>query len=278
MTVALMYHALYPGNNPSTIATEDRPYAVSEAAFVEQLNCLNTLRVGLLPEHQLAPYESSPGGCQDGVAEKKSVLLGNTLLPDVVITFDDGHISNVEIALPHLISHGLSAYFFITTGYVNKRQDFCAPSSLRMLADAGMVVGSHGVSHQFFDDLSPAETLSELQSSRTQLSEWCAKPVSCLSFPGGRYREDTLRTARSVGFTQLFGSRFGTIEPKPTLTPHALSRIAIRQGTSIDDFTRIVAHDPRYFRRQRLLGGTKRVTRRQRGKARGFDVRLARMG
>ena len=33
------------------------------------------------------------------------------------VTFDDGHISNFEYALPALLSRGLSARFFITVGW-----------------------------------------------------------------------------------------------------------------------------------------------------------------
>ena len=35
------------------------------------------------------------------------------------VTFDDGYIDNVELALPILQSHGLSATFFVATGYLD---------------------------------------------------------------------------------------------------------------------------------------------------------------
>ncbi|HAT32719.1 MAG TPA: carbohydrate esterase family protein [Janthinobacterium sp.] len=38
------------------------------------------------------------------------------------ITFDDGYADNAEVALPLLLRHGLSACFFIATGYLNGGQ------------------------------------------------------------------------------------------------------------------------------------------------------------
>ncbi len=40
MTVVLMYHALYRDDDTSLIDDEDLPYAVSESAFIEQMDLL----------------------------------------------------------------------------------------------------------------------------------------------------------------------------------------------------------------------------------------------
>lgn len=45
-------------------------------------------------------------------------------LPDnaVMITFDDGYLDNHDTALPLLLRHGLTAVFFVTTGYIGTGQ------------------------------------------------------------------------------------------------------------------------------------------------------------
>ena len=124
MSVVLMYHALFRGSDTSAIDQEDLPYAVSEADFCAQLDLLATRQVGVY----------SPGEA-----------------PEVVITFDDGHQSNLEIAATQLQARGLSAYFFITSGFIGRRAHFLSAAELHALAAVpGMVIGSHGVTHRFF--------------------------------------------------------------------------------------------------------------------------------
>ena len=47
MSVVLMYHALYLGSDTSSIDPEDLPYAVSEAEFAAQMQCLAVRQTGL---------------------------------------------------------------------------------------------------------------------------------------------------------------------------------------------------------------------------------------
>jgi peptidoglycan/xylan/chitin deacetylase (PgdA/CDA1 family) len=54
------------------------------------------------------------------VAEAVRRLRGGSLPPRAAcITFDDGYADNAEVALPLLQTHGLSACFFIATGYLD---------------------------------------------------------------------------------------------------------------------------------------------------------------
>src|SRR4051812_48635435 len=66
---------------------------------------------------------------------------------DVRITFDDGNASDVSIALPALTARGLSATFFIVAGRLGTA-GFLDEDGVRMLAAAGMDVGSHGMRHR----------------------------------------------------------------------------------------------------------------------------------
>jgi len=153
MSVVLMYHALYPDNDLSAIDLEDQPYAVSESTFREHLSMLKDYDVGLLSNETSATQ------------------------PDVVITFDDGHISNLEIAVPILKEFGMKAYFFVTTDFIESREFFCRPQQLQAFVDAGMVVGSHGVSHRFLSDLSDEESKRELSLSKERLQSWLDSEV-----------------------------------------------------------------------------------------------------
>lgn len=258
MSVVLMYHALFTDDETSGISAEDRPYAVSRTQFAHQLDALCDKKVGLI--------NSSMSD-----------------LPDIVVTFDDGHASNLSIAAPMLEERNLSAYFFITSGYIDNRAGFMSSSELRELGQvSGMCIGSHGVSHRYFDDLSESDARAELEQSRRVLTEQTGSATCSFSFPGGRYNQKSISLAQAAGYRQLFGSDINTIDasafnlsidPEPhdkwslqqQSSHQPIERIAIRRNTQIDEYIRIVDQDPAYFRRKKRQSRVKATIRRALG-------------
>jgi len=217
-----MYHSLFDGDNTDRIDAEDLPYAVSTHNFIEQLNRLKNKRVGLLTDE-------------------------NSVMPDVVITFDDGHVSNFDIALPLLLERGLNAYLFVTSDFVGQRKHFCTADQLANMAQNGIQIGSHGTSHRFFDDLSDDEAERELRQSMQQLSDQSGQRVESISYPGGRYNQRTLEISRQAGYVQLFGSTIGVLKQKDLSATAPLKRVAIRRNTSLDEFDRIINANMSYY-------------------------------
>lgn len=255
MSVVLMYHALYRGTDTSAIDQEDLPYAVSETEFAAQLDLLLGKNVGLFDASQS---------------------------PDIVITFDDGHQSNLEIAAPLLQARGMSAYFFITSDFIDQRLGFMNGEQLHRLGQIpGMCIGSHGVSHRFFDDLSEEDTRAELVDSRAKLESITGRECRSISFPGGRYDEQTLHLLRAAGYRQWFGSEIGTVDAARTLDAKTaleeegdgfslqaqlqqapIDRVAVRRTTSLDEFARMIGPDEDYFRHHRRRSQVKFLMRR----------------
>ncbi len=240
MSVVLMYHGLYPGDDTSRIDAEDLPYAVSLENFVAQLDMLRDKQVGLLN-------------------------INDSGMPDVVITFDDGHISNYDIAMPLLAERGLSAYLFVTGDFVDNRPHFCGAEQLAKMADNGIEIGSHGMTHRFFDDLSDADAERELRQSMVQLASQSGQQIQSISFPGGRYSQRTLEIARSAGFAQLFGSEVGTLKHSDMSSIAPLKRVAIRRGTTIDEFDRMINADATYYAIEKTKHKAKALVKRTLG-------------
>jgi len=224
MSVVLMYHALHPDNDLSAIDVEDQPYAVSVSTFETHMALLQEYSVGLLSDN--------PSDTQ----------------PDVVLTFDDGHVSNLELALPVLQRYNLSAYFFVTTDFIESRDNHCRPEQLKAFTDAGMVVGSHGQTHQFLADLSDEAATAELVNSRRTLESWLDQPVTTISYPGGRYTKHTMAAAREAGYRQIFDSRFAPVSATDLASTDALPRVAIRRSTTDDEFESMIKKSPSYYR------------------------------
>ena len=257
MSVVLMYHSLYEAEDTSAIDAEDLPYAVSKENFINQVDCLMAKRTG---------------------------VYGSGDLPDVVITFDDGHQSNLDIAVPLLIERGLPAYFFITTGFTGTRPGFMSEDGLRALANTpGMILGSHGVTHTFYNDMSTTEARRELVDSKSFLESVTNHPCESMSFPGGRYNKGTLELMRSTGYSQWFGSDVGMVSDSKSFDSAVVSseaqdtrllsmsglqpleRVAIRRTTTLSEFEQMVTPDRSYYRSHIRRGQAKKLLQKTLG-------------
>lgn len=130
-----------------------------------------------------------------------------------VLTFDDGNLSDHDIALPALVERGLSATFFVLTGRIG------APGSLdgehiRALRDAGMRIGSHGIAHVTWPTLTDADLWHELSTSRAELERICNGPITEAGIPFGRYDARVLRALRKAGYTAAYSSDGGLMRRK----------------------------------------------------------------
>ena len=213
----LMYHALVNDSAAlDDIDPEERSYALTAREFTAQLELLRQAAIPVLDPATLRP--------------------GSRPAPGVLITFDDGHASNAELALPLLERQSMKAAFFITTDFVARRRGYCTWEQVRSLAERGMLVGAHGHTHRFLSTLDDVELRAELQGARDLLRDHAGVDATQLSFPGGRFDRRAERLARDAGYRTLFGSRFGTIAAHRDLPLDVLPRIAVRPGLSERQF------------------------------------------
>jgi Polysaccharide deacetylase len=138
---------------------------------------------------------------------------GSGLWPEV--TFDDGHISNFEFALPILQTHAIKAWFFITVGWTGRRSGYMGWQELRALHQAGQRIGTHGWTHALLTHCSARELHSELVDARLTLEDKLGTSITSMSLPGGRYNRRVLTACREAGYTKIFTS-IPKAEPEPT--------------------------------------------------------------
>jgi peptidoglycan/xylan/chitin deacetylase (PgdA/CDA1 family) len=185
-TIALMYHALW--SVPDDLAGADSHYAVAVPRFVEQLALCGRI-----------------GGA---AVSARDWLSGR---PGVIVTFDDGHLSNHRLGFPALRAAGASADFFVNPAQVGTR-GFAGWPELREMADAGMSIQSHGLDHRsYLTTLSPSRLREELRRARLEIEEKVGQPVTLLAPPGGRAPQNLEQIAQEVGYTHVFGSNPATI-------------------------------------------------------------------
>lgn len=212
----LMYHGLHDG--PRARGVFEPVYSVAPQAFARQLDWLTaqgyrTLRVDELDRAPTAGRR-------------------------VLITFDDGDASNVDVALPLLRERGMVAEFFVTAAFVG-RPGMLSASDVRELADAGMGVQAHGLSHAYLDDLDDGELDRELAESKSSLEALSGRTISALALPGGRGGDRERDAAVRAGYGFVFNSEPG--DNRHWQAGDCLQRLAVTRTLPLADFARMVA-------------------------------------
>ncbi len=178
----------------------------------------------------------------------------------VVISFDDGDVSNRTVALPLLKERGLAAEFFVTADFVDQ-PGMLSSAQTRELADAGMGVQSHGCTHRYLEDLEESELAAELRDSKRRLEATSGAVVDALALPGGRGGERERRLARELGYRYVLNSVPGANQN--WREREYLERVAITRTMGVGEFASLVAWSgvaPRWQRlRFRLLRLPKRI-------------------
>lgn len=122
------------------------------------------------------------------------------------ITFDDGHISNSEFALPVLLSRGLKAHFFITVGWTGRKAGYMNWPELRALHQSGQRIGAHGWTHTLLTHCGAKDLQAELGSARLMLEDKLGTSITTMSLPGGRYNRRVIMACQDAGYTEIFTS------------------------------------------------------------------------
>ncbi len=215
----LMYHALEDEKHPAGAKNQgEQLYIVSVDNFREQMLYLHTQGFQAFLIQELLELDNWP---------QKAV----------VITFDDGHESNYILALPILQEYGFKAEFFITTGWTDT-QHFLTREQIVHLYKAGMSIGSHSVTHRYFDDLTDEEIEQELKKSQRSLEKITASKVCGISLPGGRLKLSPNKKAKLNNYKVVCTSSPGILR-KESLN-YLIPRFTIKQNTSLKYFSRIV--------------------------------------
>jgi peptidoglycan/xylan/chitin deacetylase (PgdA/CDA1 family) len=168
---------------------------------------------------------------------------------NILITFDDGFLNNLEFAAPILARHGISAAFFLiadcietgapphfTEKYGKGGGDRAAYRTVdtqgaMALIRYGMTIGSHSLAHRDFSGLDDREAEADAKAARQKLERLLGCEVALFAFPWGKHRRDQARRMsfiyERVFLTEHgFAGEFESILPRNEVSGSAHLRAA----------------------------------------------------
>ena len=152
---------------------------------------------------------------------------------NIVLTFDDGHISNYEFALPILLKYSFFATFFVIADNIGK-QNYMGPREIAALLACDMEIGSHGLTHAYLSELDWKGVNREVSDSKKEIEACIQRPVEVFAYPGGHYNKRVLECVRASGYRAAVSCIVGW--NNPGIDMFLLRRIEIRRGTCSTDF------------------------------------------
>ncbi len=115
------------------------------------------------------------------------------------ITFDDGLISDYEVALPLLLKNNAKATFYVTLNNIGKK-GYCNKSQLQEMVKAGMEIGSHGLVHEYLTIMSKEKAKQEIFQSKDSIQQIIGEPVYSYAAVGGHFHKWMKLFAFDIGY------------------------------------------------------------------------------
>jgi peptidoglycan/xylan/chitin deacetylase (PgdA/CDA1 family) len=219
-----MYH--YIRVNP--VATDRAGFALSvtPADFARQLRFLEERGYTTLTMSQVSDF-----------------VLTGTPLPQksIALTFDDGYDDAFTVAKPALDRQGMTATFYVVTGFVN-HPFYMTWGQIAALDRSGMEIGAHTVHHLGLPRLSGLQRWDELTLSRSTLEGMLNHPVVDFCYPGGEFDAASEIAVREAGYVSATTTAYGFASPGDD--PLSIHRIRVWGGETIQQFARVLGERP----------------------------------
>lgn len=226
--VVLMYHRLGRVVLPRRKRGGDL-YCLPPGRFERHLELIAESGLPVLPFAALARPEAAAAAGSRAVA----------------LTFDDGHASDLHIALPALLRHGFPAAFFVTAAWVGTPGHLDWPQ-VRELRELGMTVGAHGWDHRPLSELAPVELARQLRDTRRLIAERAGAAPEFLALPAGAGNAQVIAAAFDAGYRAIAGSVARRWAPSERDV--VIPRYAMRRTDSLAAFRSLIQQEPAALR------------------------------
>jgi peptidoglycan/xylan/chitin deacetylase (PgdA/CDA1 family) len=150
----------------------------------------------------------------------------------VVITFDDGYLSQYTRAFPVLRALRWPADLDLEVKFLRPVGGL-RPWRVRRLIAAGWELDSHTLTHPDLTTLDARRLRLEVASSRWTLRRLFHVPVSFLCYPDGRFDARVIRAVRAAGYLGATTTRYGLARRRDLFE---LARIRVSGSEGVNGF------------------------------------------
>lgn len=154
----------------------------------------------------------------------------------VIITTDDGYLSNYTIAYPILRKYNVPATYFITSAYVGVQTTmphFTWDEAREMEASGLIDIQSHTHAHVLLDEVGQGEVLYQASMSFARIEKELGKrDVKVLAYPQFQHNKKTIKWLESVGVDLQVTN---LVKRKSTTKPLDIKRIHVANTTTPED-------------------------------------------
>ncbi|AOT69051.1 polysaccharide deacetylase family protein [Geosporobacter ferrireducens] len=183
------------------------------------------------------------------LGQLESFVKGHIRLPkkSVVITFDDGYLSNYLYAYPILKQYGYTAAIFMITEVIPSSPQHFNPDKLNYMSWIEMEKSedcfefpahTHGLHHLNNKNISflvsqPKEIIEKDLALNRQLLN-----TTYFAYPYGQYNRTTIGILKQLGYSMAFNTKPGYV--KSGDAPYELKRFSISPAVTMEEFKKIV--------------------------------------
>ncbi|MED3983291.1 polysaccharide deacetylase family protein [Peribacillus simplex] len=172
--------------------------------------------------------------------EEAFLVLTENRLPSekcVWLTFDDGYTDNYTEAFPILKENDMKATVFMIGKSIDKGHHLTENQMVEMSRN-GISIESHTINHLELNRMTAKQQEAEMVQSKELFDRILDQDTTVLSYPVGRYNEESLRLSEEAGYKMAV-----TTEPGGALRDqgmHALHRVRISPGLSVEGFASLI--------------------------------------
>ncbi|QOS92655.1 polysaccharide deacetylase family protein [Brevibacillus sp. JNUCC-41] len=172
--------------------------------------------------------------------EEAYLVLTENRMPSekcVWLTFDDGYTDNYTEAFPILKENDMKATVFMIGKSIDKGHHLTEDQMLVMSRN-GISIESHTINHLELNRMTAVQQEAEMVQSKELFDRMLDQDTTVLSYPVGRYNEESLALSEEAGYKMAVTTEPGGASRDQGM--HALHRVRISPGLSVDGFASLV--------------------------------------
>jgi peptidoglycan/xylan/chitin deacetylase (PgdA/CDA1 family) len=150
----------------------------------------------------------------------------------IVLSFDDGYLSDVTNALPVLRARHWPGVLNLEVANLKPVWGI-RPPGVRKLIRAGWEIDAHTLTHPDLTAVGAAQLRDEVAGSRAAIRNAFHVPVNFFCYPAGRYNDTVIAAVQAAGYLGATTTNYGLAKPAELYT---LARVRVNGTDSISAF------------------------------------------